>query len=106
MNHTEHTAKSPFRRTGSSATLRALLGDRGSGASPRRLVFVPFALLALVGVLLGLARYPDSAQAAEPTHPLIGSFGTAAQPTFGEPAGMAVDPATGDLYVIDAPVPA
>jgi hypothetical protein len=106
VNPTEHTAKTPSPRTGPSAMLRGLLGNQGSGAPSRRLVFVPLALVALVGALLGLARYPDSAQAAEPIHPLIGPFGTAAQPTFGQPGGMAVDPSTGDLYVIDAPVPA
>ena len=36
-----------------------------------------------------------------PPHPLLETFGSASQPTFTKPAGMAVDPASGDLYVID-----
>lgn len=106
MKATEHIAKTPSRRTGALAMLRALLEARGSGAPSRRIAFVPLALIALTSALVGLARYPDSASAAEPTHPLVGPFGSAEQPTFGQPGGMAVDPSTGDLYVIDAPVPA
>ena len=37
----------------------------------------------------------------EGNHPLIGPFGTVAQPSLGEPMGMTIDQATGDLYVID-----
>ena len=36
-----------------------------------------------------------------PPRPFLETFGNAAQPSFTRPAGMAVDPASGDLYVID-----
>jgi DNA-binding beta-propeller fold protein YncE len=58
-------------------------------------VSLPFALL--VGVLLVA---PALASAA--THPFLETFGSAAQPTFGDPEGMAVDQVTGDLLVIDS----
>jgi hypothetical protein len=37
-----------------------------------------------------------------PKHPFLETFGSAEQPTFWHPEGMAVDQATGDLYVIDS----
>jgi len=60
-------------------------------------------LTSALGLLMGVALLfsPSSASAAE-THVFKETFGSVAQPTFGEPEGMAVDQATGDLLVIDA----
>jgi DNA-binding beta-propeller fold protein YncE len=38
---------------------------------------------------------------AAPAHPALEVFGSAQQPELGKPSGIAIDPATGDLYVID-----
>jgi hypothetical protein len=43
---------------------------------------------------------PASASAVA-THHFLETFGSAAQPTFTKAGGMVVDPATGDVYVID-----
>jgi DNA-binding beta-propeller fold protein YncE len=53
-----------------------------------------------LGLLLsvGLLLVPAFASAA-PEHAFLETFGSAAQPSFTNPGGMAVDPATGDLYV-------
>jgi hypothetical protein len=66
------------------------------------------ALLLVAGLLAAPALAAAPAQAAEPTHPHLGAFceptglGTApCEPSFGEPAGLAVDQSDGDLYVID-----
>jgi hypothetical protein len=48
---------------------------------------------------MGVFLAPSSAFAAAP-HPFLETFGSAAQPSFGEPEGMAVDQSTGDLLVI------
>lgn len=56
--------------------------------------------LALVLTTL-LTLTTASANAAK-THLLLETFGSAAQPNFGNLNGMAVDPSTGDLLVIDA----
>ncbi len=57
-------------------------------------------LLAIVQ-LLGVLVLPNMASAAGKQHPPRGVFGPAAQPSFIEAAGMAVDQSTGDLYVIE-----
>jgi hypothetical protein len=54
----------------------------------------------LLGLLL-LLLVPAAASAAPPEHEFLETFGSANQPTFTDPAGMTVDPATGDVYVID-----
>jgi Divergent InlB B-repeat domain len=54
-------------------------------------------LLAALGALLLVSAAPALASEYE----FEEAFGSAAQPSFGNAAGMAVDPATGDLYVID-----
>jgi hypothetical protein len=50
-----------------------------------------------VGILLA----PASASAAQ-IYVFLENFGSAAQPTFANPEGLAVDQSTGDLLVIDA----
>jgi DNA-binding beta-propeller fold protein YncE len=57
-------------------------------------------LLAALGALLLVSAAP--ALATEGEIPFKETFGPSAQPTFTVAAGLAVDPASGDLYVIDA----
>lgn len=59
----------------------------------------PLCRLFLVLILTGLFMSSSAAVAAE--HPFKEIFGSAAQPTIANPAGVAVDPATGDLLLID-----
>jgi hypothetical protein len=54
-------------------------------------------LLALLVVLVA----PAAASAAAPSHESLGTFGSAAQPTLTKPTSVTVDPATGDVYVVD-----
>jgi hypothetical protein len=58
------------------------------------------ALLAAL-LLAALAACLASASALALEHPVEGKFGPTAQPTFTKPAGAAVDPASGDVYIID-----
>jgi IPT/TIG domain/PASTA domain len=56
----------------------------------------------LLGLVLALATFllaPTPASALE--HPFLETFGSAAQPSLGNPAGAAVHQATGDLLLID-----
>jgi len=87
----------------SRLTLSNLFRVRGSSAQPAagvwrtsapRLICV-LAIAVSVGLLV-----PVSAAALE--HPFLETFGSANEPSFTEPQGMAVDQATGDLLVIDA----
>ncbi len=57
----------------------------------------------VVGALLflGFIATPDPALAL-PGHGFLETFGSANQPSFGNPEGMAVDQSNGDLLVIDA----
>ncbi len=64
------------------------------GALPRGFVARLGFLLCAAGLLL-----PASASALE--HPFLETFGSANEPTFGLPAGLAVDQSTEDLLVID-----
>ena len=73
----------------------APLGTRAR--SDRGLVFL---LSTLTAVLGAMALMTSTAGAAE-SHAFLGTFGTAAQPSFGSPAGLAVDQSSGDLLVID-----
>jgi hypothetical protein len=76
-------------------------GDaKGSGApaTGRRGIFLLLALLAA----MALTAVPAS---ATKTHKFKETFGSAAQPTFGEARGSAVDTSTGDLLVMDASSP-
>jgi NHL repeat len=58
------------------------------------------AVLAFLLAFGSVCLLPGAALAA-PEHSFLENFGSAAQPSFGEAAGMALDPATGDLLVID-----
>ena len=81
---------------GAFATRAFSLNREGSGVpSGAR------ASVALMLAALALLLTPALASAALPEHPHLETFGSAVQPSFGDAAGMAVDPATGDLLVID-----
>jgi hypothetical protein len=72
----------------------------GSGApSHRRRRFVPLAVVT-TGALVLMLAFVSSASAGQ-VRPFKETFGSAAQPTFGNPEGLAVD-GSGDLLVIDA----
>jgi hypothetical protein len=56
----------------------------------------------VAGLLLAAAWLaPGQAFAAEGTHVLIETLGSANQPSFVEPKGLAVDQSSGDVYAID-----
>jgi hypothetical protein len=97
---THHAKASPAESTPVFATFSSLLRADGSGAPSHRIGLAPLvALTALLALAVSLAS-AASASAAQ-THPFLETFGSAAQPSFGEPEGMAVDQSTGDLLVID-----
>jgi hypothetical protein len=56
---------------------------------------------AALGVFLLAGSLFFSAQASASGYKLKGTFGGAAQPGFGKPIALAVDPASGDLLVVD-----
>jgi Collagen triple helix repeat (20 copies)/Divergent InlB B-repeat domain len=95
------TAREDARLVGAGGGARVSRGvsltSKGSSAPSPRLL----ALLALAIAALFAAIAAPSASAAEP-HEFLEDFGAAAEPTFTTPTGMAVDPASGDLLVIDA----
>ncbi len=68
----------------------------GSSARAARL-----AGLLVIGLLALLMVVPAFASATVPAHQFKEVFGSLAQPELNKPAGMATDPATGDVYVID-----
>jgi hypothetical protein len=95
-----HAKASPPASTPVFATLSNLLRAKGSGAPSLRLGLAPLlALAALLALAVSLAS-AASASAAQ-THPFLETFGSAAQPTFTEPEGLAVDQSNGDVLVID-----
>lgn len=78
-----------------SSPVRRLVGSRLNK------VFCRSRLAAGISVIFALALVLAPSASALSQRPFKEIFGTAAQPTFGEPEGMAVDSTTGDLYVID-----
>jgi len=78
----------------------AKAGARGSGPRRRGSMLGPI-LTASACVLLFALALSSQASAGE-VRLFKESFGSAVQPTFGSPEGLAVDGATGDLLVIDA----
>jgi hypothetical protein len=77
---------------------RGTLGQgKGSGAPAARRLAVPVAVLAAAVASVALTVAPASAV----EHLPLETFGSAAQPSFGHPQGMAVDQSTGNLLVID-----
>jgi hypothetical protein len=88
-------AKTPSHWTGLLAILRALCGGRGTGGRPIGIV-----TLVTAGALVVVIAFAASASAAT-VRPALGPLGSAAQPSFADPAGMVVDQSDGDLYVIN-----
>jgi hypothetical protein len=66
----------------------------------RTIASIRVALFALSVAVVACA-VPASASAAS-AHAFKETFGSAVQPSFNEPEGMAVDQPSGDLFVIDA----
>ncbi len=105
MTPTEHTAKIPSPRTGIFAPLRARLHTQGTGAPSRPRLALAF-LLALTAALALSAASALGARG----HVFSTTFGsgpctaTILEPCagkFNEPAGIAVNEATDDVYVVD-----
>lgn len=102
MRTIEHPAKTPSAKTGRLASLASLLRARGSGAPALRLP-APLALAAIA-----LLAIPASALAARghvfDESLTLGSPCTVepcAPGTLKEPSGVAVNEATGEVYVVD-----
>jgi hypothetical protein len=88
---------------GAFTTRGASLGSGGSGApAARRLA----ALLSASTAIAGLMALTAATAAAVPLHPFLETFGSAAQPSFDNPSGIAIYQATGDVYVMDNGSPA
>jgi hypothetical protein len=82
---------------GALATPARCADGEGSGAPSGRLL----TLLALVAAAVALLLTPAFASAALPEHKVLETFGSANEPTFTKPVGLAVDQSTGDLLVLD-----
>ena len=82
---------------GANATRGSSPDATGTRASSARRLALPLCVLALA-----LAAIPAS---ASQIHLFKETFGSAAQPTFETPRGIAVDQSTGDVLVMDAGTP-
>jgi hypothetical protein len=98
----EHDAKSPSIRTGIFAVSPAFVGAKGSGASSCHRAFLVVALAASVAALVFAAFASASAQQTRLyTGISFGPEGSAGSATFEDVQGVAVDQASGDVYVYD-----
>jgi hypothetical protein len=95
----EHNAKTPFRRTGLLAILRALLGARGTGAPSQRHALVAVVLVTSFAALIFVAS-ASARQTRLYTGTSFGPNGTGAG-SFEEIRSIAVDQSD-DVYVYDA----
>jgi WD40 repeat protein len=86
---------------GALATGGALSSAKGSGAPAARRLVIPVSVFAAILALMAIA-IPAS---ATKTHLFKETFGSAAQPTFTTPRGMAIDQGTGEVLVIEAGSP-
>jgi hypothetical protein len=96
----EHNAKSPSTRTGIFAVSPAFVGAKGSGASSCHRAFLVVALAASVAALV-LAASASARQTRLYTGVSFGPDGSAGSATFEDVRGVAVDQASGDVYVYD-----
>ena len=78
---------------------KASFAGSTSGVGPAPSPRVRASLLGLALAFVACLLAPAPASALE--HPFLEIFGQTAQPSLGNPAGMAVDPATGEVLVID-----
>jgi Tol biopolymer transport system component len=92
VNSSEKHAKQSSTRIDRPVALVRLPGVSRSGALSR--------VGSLFGVLIAVLVFAASASAA-PSRPFKEVLGPAAQPSFGEAEGVAVDQSSGDLLVID-----
>jgi hypothetical protein len=97
---TEHDAKSPSTRTGIFAVSPAFVGAKGSGASSCHRAFLVVALAASVAALV-LAASASARQTRLYTGVSFGPEGSAGSAAFEDVQGVAVDQASGDVYVYD-----
>lgn len=107
MTDTEHTSKTPRSATGLFALLSDLLGVKGTGAPFFRL----FSMTGSLGVLvsLGALAFTTAPALAAGGHVFSSSFGETCavvpgepcEGKFDDPTGVAVNNATGDVYVVD-----
>ena len=88
---------------GVESTRGASLSSKGSSAPEARRTILPFALFGAILTALVVVVAPAS---ATKTHLLKETFGSAAQPTFTTPRGIAIDQSSGDVLVMDAGSPA
>ncbi|MGC1852172.1 MAG: hypothetical protein WA687_07015 [Solirubrobacterales bacterium] len=86
---------------GAAATRGASLASKGSGAPKARRLLLPASALASIAALLAIAIPAGAIQ----FHPFKELFGSAAQPTFAAPRGIAIDQSNGDVLVMDAGPP-
>lgn len=94
MNNTEHTPKTPAAGTASFASLRSLLHAQRSGARSLRRVFA--AVFVSLSVTAAITAAPASAKEIYRQ----GENGESpSYATVGAPFGIAIDQATGDMYV-------
>ena len=106
MTNTEHTSKTPSSATGIFALLGALLRVKGTGAPKisrgggaskkgRRLI-----LPALAATLAALA-FTTAPALATPAHEFKESFNGGVGHELSDPTGVAVNNATGNVYIVD-----
>jgi hypothetical protein len=87
---------------GALAGRGASRGSDGSGAPSLERRLALFLAFAVIAALMALS--PVFAGAST-HHPFLETFGSAAQPSFSSPSGIAIYQATGDVYVMDAGSP-
>ena len=103
MNTTEHIANTPIVTTGRFALLGALLRANGTGAPAPARRRVRLGLLASLCALTGALALAASPALAARGHVFGSAFGApgTGNGQFKEPSGVAVNEATGGVYVVD-----
>jgi hypothetical protein len=86
---------------GAAATRDASPRAQGSGAPKARGLLISVSVFGVILALMALAMPAGASK----THPFKETFGSAAQPSFGDPRGIAIDQSTGDILVMDTDSP-